>query len=241
MRISLPCSTETMHTPNLTALANRFGTDKGTREGHAHDYTRLYSFLFEQFRTERFDMLEIGLHRGGIEGGGTIDRVVHDVPSIRMWLDYFPNAFCYGFDLSDFSTVVLDRFQFIRGNLSSAQELDALAARLPPLRLLVDDGSHASFHQQLAFTRLFDSVAPGGFYVIEDFHWQPGFESSLPPCRKTADVFEDFLKTGVLDIPFATPAWRREAIGKIRNVFVHRDDRGGVQSWCMKMVAIQKC
>jgi hypothetical protein len=230
-----------MHAANLTALANRFGTDKGTQEGHAHDYTRLYSFLFEQFRMKSFHMLEIGLHRGGIEGGGTVGRVVHDVPSIRMWLDYFPRAFCYGFDLSDFTGVKLDRFEFIRGNLSSVTELDSLAARLLPLRLLVDDGSHASFHQQLAFTRLFDSVEPGGFYVIEDFHWQPSFETTLPACRKTAEVFEEYLQTGVLDIPFATPGWREAVGGKIRNVFVHRDDRGGVDRWCMKMVAIQKC
>jgi hypothetical protein len=230
-----------MHTANLTALANRFGTDKGNAEGHAHDYTRLYGFLFEQFRMEPFSMLEIGLHRGGVEGGGTVDRVAQDAPSMRMWLEYFPNAFCYGFDLSDFSNIRLDRFEFIRGDLSSEQQLAALAARLPPLRLLVDDGSHASFHQQLAFTRLFDSIAPGGFYVIEDFHWQPGFEAALPPCRKTAEIFEDFLCTGVLDIPFATPEWRAATTAKIRNVFVHRDDRGGVDRWCMKMVAIQKC
>jgi hypothetical protein len=226
---------------NLTALANHFGTDKGTSEGHAHDYTRLYSFLFEQFRTQPFTMLEIGLHRGGVEGGGTVDRVVHQAPSIQMWLNYFPNAFCYGFDLSDFSTVVLDRFAFIRGDLSSQQDLDGLAARLPPLRLLVDDGSHASFHQQFAFTRLFHRIAPGGFYVIEDFHWQPAFEDALPACRKTADVFETFLETGKLDLPFTTPEWLQAAQANIRNVFVHRDDRGGVDRWRMKMVAIQTC
>jgi hypothetical protein len=45
----------------------------------------------------------------------------------------------------------------------------------------------------------------------------------------------------VLDIPFATPEWRAATTAKIRNVFVHRDDRGGVDRWCMKMVAIQKC
>ncbi|GGF78313.1 hypothetical protein GCM10007301_42880 [Azorhizobium oxalatiphilum] len=225
---------------DLVELADHYKTDKGSREGHAHNYTTLYSFLFEQFRNEEFTMLEIGLERGGVEAGASVDRRGSDVPSIRTWLDYFPKASIHGFDLSNFSHIKLDRFQFHRGDLGSVADLDRLAATLPQLKLAIDDGSHASFHQQLAFLKLFDKVQPGGFYVIEDFHWQPPFENALPPCRKTAEVFEIFLRTGVFDIPFAHPDYLAAIAAQIQNVFVHRSNKGGVNDWHFKMVALQK-
>jgi hypothetical protein len=226
--------------PSLTTLANRHRTDKGTEEGHAHGYAQFYAFLFEQFRRDQFSMLEIGLLRGGVEAGAPATRMVEDVPSIRMWLDYFPSAVCYGFDLSDFSHIVIDRFRFFQGDLSSQRSLETLSDKLPSLRLLIDDGSHASFHQQLAFVTLFDKIESGGFYVIEDFHWQPPFEESLPPCAKTAWVIEEFLETGVLKIAVASDEVNERMAKQIGNVFIHRNDRGGVDRWTLKMVAVQK-
>lgn len=226
--------------PELVELADYYKTDKGTQIGHAHNYASLYSFLFEQFRDQAFSMLEIGLERGGVEAGASVDRVGSDVPSIRMWLNYFPHAKLYGFDLSDFSHIQLDRFEFHRGDLGSIADLDRLGAALPQLKLLIDDGSHASFHQQLAFLKLFDKVEPGGFYVIEDFHWQPPFESALPACKKSAEVFETFLKSGTLDIPFAHPDYLSMIASQIQNVYVHRNNRGGINDWHFKMVALQK-
>jgi hypothetical protein len=224
----------------LVELADHFQTDKGTKIGHAHNYAAHYAFLFEQFRNHDFTMLEIGLQRGGVEAGASVDRVGSDVPSIRMWLDYFPKARIHGFDLSDFGHIRLDRFQFHRGDLGSIPDLDRLAAALPPLKLIIDDGSHASFHQQLAFLKLFDKVQPGGFYVIEDFHWQPPFENELPACKKSTEVFETFLQTGRFDIPFAHPDYLSAIASQIQNVFVHRNNRGGIDDWRLKMVALQK-
>jgi hypothetical protein len=225
---------------NLGDIANRFGSDKGTKIFHAHDYTRLYSFLFERWRWDTFSMLEIGLLRGGVEAGASSDRVGEDAPSIRMWLEFFRNAFCYGFDLSDFSHLRLDRFRFYRGDLSSSEDLETLAANLPLLRIIIDDGSHASYHQQMAFAKLFDRVEPGGFYVIEDLHWQPPFEDSLPRCRKTSDVFETFLQTGQLELDLVDPEVRQAIMQQIGNVYIHRSESGGVDCWTMKLVAIQK-
>ncbi|MDP9837769.1 hypothetical protein J2T09_002526 [Neorhizobium huautlense] len=224
----------------LSELSDYFQTDKGTKTGHAHNYAPLYSFIFESFRHQAFSMLEMGLQRGGVEAGSSVDRIGSDVPSIRVWLDYFPKAEVYGFDLSDFSRISLPRFQFFRGDLGSGRDMDRLAAVLPMLKLVIDDGSHASFHQQFAFLKLFHKVEPGGFYIIEDFHWQPPFEDKLPACHKSAHVFESFLKTGAFDIPFAHPDHLASIASQIQHVFVHRNNRGGINSWQTKMIAIQK-
>ena len=119
-------------TPNLTQLANRFGTDKGSVIGHSHDYAKLYSFLFEQFRNQVFSMLEIGLLRGGVEDGRSAERHVYDAPSIRMWLEFFPRAAVFGFDISDFSHLVLERFRFFKGNLQALRISMRWRARFRP-------------------------------------------------------------------------------------------------------------
>lgn len=225
---------------NLTQIANEAGSDKGDTVYHAHDYTRLYAFLFEQFREQDFAMLEIGLKRGGLDEAVLRGRSEATAPSIAMWRKYFPRARIWGFDISDFSAVRMEGFTFIRGDAGSAESLNALRDALPPLKLLIDDGSHASFHQQFALAHLFDRVQPGGFYVIEDVHVFHPMDKDLPPVPRTMKLFEDFLRTGKLDSPAFSEAQRRFIEANIAQVFVHRSDKGGVTSWSPKMIALQR-
>jgi hypothetical protein len=44
------------------------------------------------------------------------------------------------------------------------------AGSLGRLDVVVDDGSHVAKHQLASFDVLFDLLAPGGLYVIEDVH-----------------------------------------------------------------------
>jgi len=224
----------------LSEIANNYRSDKGTLFGHAHGYTSLYSFLFEQFRNDRFSMLEIGLEQGGVEAGASADRETTGVPSINMWLEYFPNSTLFGFDISDFSKFTSDRFQFFRGDLSLVGDMERLKKSLPPLRIIVDDASHASFHQQLAFYMLFETVESGGYYVIEDFHWQPPFEHELPTCQKTIEVFEQFLNAKTLNIPFGDRFRLQDIANAIAEVYIHRSNKGGVSDWQTKMIALRK-
>jgi hypothetical protein len=65
------------------------------------------------------------------------------------------------------------------------------------LDVIIDDGSHASFHQQLMFKHLFPKLRPNGTYVIENLHWQPGeFEQRLMAVPKTGEFFISFLEDG---------------------------------------------
>lgn len=86
--------------PNLTDIADSYGSDKGSSK---HRYTELYQMLFMPYRKRKISFLEMGLQIGGPEQGKAKDRKTTDCPSIRMWLEYFPNASIYGLDVSDFS------------------------------------------------------------------------------------------------------------------------------------------
>ena len=113
--------------------------------------------------------MEIGLCRGLAEGNQT------ETPSVELWQTYFPFCHVIGVDLTDFSTFNNDRFTSFVCDQSKPDELRAVAAKLEPgsLDVIIDDGSHASFDEQLTLREFFPLLADGGWYFIEDLDWQP--------------------------------------------------------------------
>jgi hypothetical protein len=182
---------------NLTDLANQFGSDKGTVVGNPpHRYSYLYDLLFAPCRDQPIRFLEMGLAIGGPELGGQVDRRVES-PSIRMWLEYFPQAHIFGFDISDFSHMADPRFTFIRGDSGSEADLRRLGEASPEYDIIIDDASHASYHQQLALKLMYPRLAEGGLYIIEDLQWQPPlFETILPKVPKTAEFLNGYFESG---------------------------------------------
>jgi hypothetical protein len=174
--------------PNLTDLADRYGSDKGSTK---HRYTELYQMLFLPYRQRAVRFLEMGLLIGGPEHGVSADRATADLPSVRMWLEYFPKGRIHGLDVSDFSWFRHDRFTFHRCDMDARENIAAAAAGMPDFDIVIDDASHASHHQQYGFLELFPKVKPGGLYVIEDLRWQPeAYERA--GITKTADLFRGF-------------------------------------------------
>jgi len=182
---------------NLTQLAQKYGSDKGLHHGSvAHKYTYLYDLILDRYKDEKIDLLELGLAIGGPELGGPIDRRVTS-PSILMWLEYFPRAHIFGFDISDFSHMEDPRFTFVRGDGGSDTDLQRLASVSQGFDVILDDASHASLHQQLAFKNLYPKLRPGGTYIIEDLQWQPPvYETQTPNVPKTGKFLVDFFELG---------------------------------------------
>lgn len=185
----------------LTDLANKYGSDKGTINKDAHNYTRVYEKIFAGLKRKRINMLEIGLLHPQDDRWESLEkdfhsgkRTAHGAPSLQMWLDYFPRATVVGFDISDFSDVRLERTHIVRGDSSNSDDLRQLAA-FAPFEIIIDDASHASPHQQSALGHLFPLLAPRGFYIIEDLHWQPQ-ELERNNVEKTKDVLRRFSGSG---------------------------------------------
>src|SRR5207344_2934834 len=84
-------------------------------------------------------------------------------PSLSMWLDYFPHAKVYGFDLDDFSSVKLPRVNIFRGDQGNVEDLLRVVAHCPRFDIIIDD-----------------------------LLWQPDdLESSLPAACKTKDLLKN--------------------------------------------------
>ncbi|MFN6952622.1 MAG: hypothetical protein ACK4NE_08550 [Albidovulum sp.] len=179
---------ETREAVNLTDLADQYGSDKGSTK---HRYTELYHMLFSPLRNRAITFLEMGLQIGGPEHGASPDRQTTDLPSVRMWLEFFPKARIHGLDISDFSWFSAERFTFHRCDMDSRENIVKAAASMPDFDIILDDASHASHHQQNAFLELFPKLKSGGLYIIEDLRWQPqAYER--PGITKTAELFRVF-------------------------------------------------
>lgn len=185
---------------DLSQLANRFGSGKGTAYGACMSYTVVYDMLFFGLRKQNpVDLLEIGLAEGGPEVGGDADRIVPAAPSLSMWRNYFDCPRIVGFDISDFSPQESGDFVFIRGDAGSQDDLGKVKGLDRQFDIIIDDASHASYHQQLALATLFECVKPGGFYIIEDLDWVPKtYEAELPKVPLTRDLLTQVCRTGAL-------------------------------------------
>lgn len=175
----------------LTALADRYGSDKGGAVQCAHRYTSVYEALLGHVRDKPIRLLEIGLMHGYTQHvyQGKFEQV--GCPSLRMWSEYLPNATIFGFDQVDFRGLAGGRVAIFCGDQGSPADLESMASAAGGMfDVIIDDGSHASHHQQISLGALFRHLAPGGIYCIEDLHYQPK-ELELTGISKTKDFLRD--------------------------------------------------
>jgi hypothetical protein len=140
----------------LDQIAIECGTDKAST---GHNYTPIYERHIGHLRNESFSLLEVGV--GGYEypdRGGQ---------SIRMWERFFPKAQIYCADVHA-KHLSFDRATFIHAGQDS-KELTQSARIIQPL-VIIDDASHVNELTIQTFRNLWPTVAPGGFYIIEDLH-----------------------------------------------------------------------
>ncbi|PBC08107.1 glycosyltransferase [Mesorhizobium sp. WSM3859] len=155
--------------PAFTTLADRFNTDKNRHTGNRHFYSRIYDRLLSARRLSMRRLMEIGLCRGLAEGNQS------ETPSVSLWQSYFPFCQVIGVDLTDFSRLNNKMFKSFVCDQSKLDDLRGVAAKLEPgsLDVIIDDGSHASFDEQLTLREFFPLLAEGGWYFLEDLDWQP--------------------------------------------------------------------
>ncbi len=182
----------------LEILANKYKTDKGNSYYNCHGYAPVYQKYLSKYKDLNINLLELGLLRHDVQKrnpGGPYN----DAPSLKMWREYFPNAFITGFDIADFSECTpLKNVNIVRGDMGKISDLDELVQKSKgKFDVIIDDASHASHHQQIALGHLFKHLQEGGFYIIEDLHYQP-VNLEYSGIKKTIDVLKS-LEKGILN------------------------------------------
>ncbi|HSX13413.1 MAG TPA: class I SAM-dependent methyltransferase [Chlamydiales bacterium] len=193
---------QNLFSQSLDDLANEYGTDKGSNCGSSHHYTRHYEKLLGHLKNSKIKLLEIGTWKGY---------------SLRMWVDYFPNAMIYSIDKNPLSAYVdafddtidlypidfsHERVQYFVGNQSDPIFLNSVCSAIQgDLDVIIDDGSHKSYDQQMSFAKLFKKVKPGGLYIIENLnhHPQPNLK-----ILEMQDILIDFVNNEIDQIDFSS-------------------------------------
>jgi hypothetical protein len=147
---------------DLTELADRYLSDKGNYYT-GHLYTRHYKQLFDDCRETVHNVLEIGLN---------LFSYSPDITSMKIWVDYFPNAHIYGIDRLP-QTFTHERVTTFLADQNDAAFFTALAQQFPQFfDLIIDDGEHNPLLQAKTLLRLFPSLKAGGVYIVEDMHFE---------------------------------------------------------------------
>ncbi|HVO09284.1 MAG TPA: class I SAM-dependent methyltransferase [Vicinamibacteria bacterium] len=209
------CRDRSARVGDLTALADEWGTDKGTR---GHHYTEVYDRFFSPIRQDARKVLEIGVLKGA---------------SLRMWRDYFPHAMVYGIDIEDTSSVNSDRIRTYVADQANRKQLQAfLDAAGSDFDLILDDGGHTMEQQQVSFGYLFRHVKPGGYYVIEDVHtslyalYHDEFGATPGGEGTTLAMIDHFVRTGTIESSHMTPEEKDSFKGNIVYANLLRQENG---------------
>jgi len=185
---------------SLDDLAERFGTDKGTRQvpsglvpkGYTSFYERiLRRDLPDPWRSAKMVEIGIGAHAGSALlwrtalPGWQIVMVDYDRRKLRRMEQALevtrlasPNVHGVLADMSD--PVDAERVGvFVDGKRS-------------PLWLVIDDGGHTHEQHVLGFEALWSSLHVGGWYVFEDLH--------AADCSRTLPWLEAQIQEGDLEV-----------------------------------------
>ena len=147
----------------LTLLANKYGTDKGTVFREQHGYTEIYEDFLKQYIGKHPRILEIGVENGD---------------SLKMWNDFFVgDCEIYAIDIEPekikYQTNNTHIFIF---DQSSRIDWEAFKSKLENngenfFDIIIEDGSHMPEHQIITLYELSNSVKKdNGIYILEDLH-----------------------------------------------------------------------
>jgi len=171
----------------LDEIGLKYGTDKAS---NIHNYTVRYEQYFEPLRNQKLKILEIGVQNGH---------------SLKMWKDYFVNSEIYGLDIVDCSRFGEDRITIVQCDQTDTQRLQEINEKYGPFDIIIDDGSHISYHMSTTFKYMFPLLKLGGLYVVEDLHccyWPDltGGYSFMSMLRNLLDVTNANGKCGNADV-----------------------------------------
>jgi hypothetical protein len=150
---------------NLTELANKFGSDKGTEHFERHSYTEVYQKILMDYVDKKIKMLEVGVNDERFPGA-----------SIKMWKSFFNDVDFIGFDINEL-TKEYEKYgvKIFIGDQGNSEDLENLIkTHGGNFDVIIDDGSHQHAHHILTFSILEPYLNQGGVYIIEDLHAYDG-------------------------------------------------------------------
>jgi hypothetical protein len=151
----------------MCRVMTKWGSDKG----RAHNYTTVYSALFEQWYNRPLVLLELGLGTNNSEVPSNMGVFGAPGASLRGWRNLFPHARVYGADVDRSVLFQEDRIKTFYCNQLDPASIRELWSN-PVLRdgadIIIEDGLH-TFEANVSFLEgSLQHLHAGGIYITED-------------------------------------------------------------------------
>jgi SAM-dependent methyltransferase len=193
----------TRSTP-LCRLMEKYGSDKGRDDivNWKHNYTLVYTKLFEKFQGRAIRLFELGLGTNNVLLPSTM--AWNGIPggSLRAWEEYFPQADIYGADIDRdilFSVGRIQTYYCDQTNLGDIFAMWAEPALQDAFDIIIEDGLHTFEANVCFFENSVHKLAAGGIYVIEDIT-RPDLPRFTEKIREWEGRFAGFTFQ-LLDLP----------------------------------------
>jgi len=182
-----------------------------------HGYSQFYEKHFSDFKDKKINLLEIGSYFGS---------------SAAAFSKYFPHAkiFCIDINLSNFRYESKNIFPFGLDATNSKMVkrfLDKInLGENPFFDIIIDDGSHLLSHQLKSLDIFYNTVSPGGYYVIEEYRFCEFLnhlkDTSDPPLSK---IISDIKNNKSLNLKHINEQTLNNIIQKKNNIFEYKGDQ----------------
>jgi hypothetical protein len=145
----------------LSEISKKYPTDKDFTHNY---YNAVYEKFLHPIRDDVKLLCEIGI--------GGFWKEANWLPgnSLKVWRDYFPNAQILGLDIQRHELTDLDRITLDWLDQSKKDLVIEYSSKLKDYDVIIDDGSHNVYDQQITFAYFFNSLKSGGIYILEDLH-----------------------------------------------------------------------
>ena len=167
---------------HVNDLERYFAANTGRRIHKWHHYFEVYDRHFSRYRGTDVHLVEFGVSHGG---------------SLQMWKDYFgPRCRIYGVDINpQCKQLEEEGVEIFIGDQEDREFLRSLAARIPRVDILIDDGGHTMGQQIATFEELFARVEPNGVYLCEDMHtsYWPDWDGGYRKAGSFVEYTKDFI------------------------------------------------
>lgn len=145
----------------LSEISKKYPTDKDFTHNY---YNSVYENLFSPIKDKVKLVCEIGI--------GGFWKEMNWVPgnSLKVWRDYFPNASILGLDIEKHKLEDSERICLDWLDQSKRDLVIEYSEKLKNYDIIIDDGSHNVYDQQITLAYFFKSLKSGGLYILEDLH-----------------------------------------------------------------------
>lgn len=165
---------------SLCALMMVFGSDKG---GPRHNYTTLYSRLFEAWKNEEVTLFELGIGTTNENIPSNMGKEGVPGASLMAWDKFFPNGKIYGADIDRTVLFQAERIKTFYCDQNDPKIINQLF-NSPELKdvsfdIIIDDAVHLFEYNLTFLTNSIHKLKRGGIYIVEDLNTDTTFKFSM--------------------------------------------------------------